>query len=82
MKKAAIILLGGLVFIALAGTAIAETVAPQVPVSVPDAQNQDFYKQMYEYCHGPNGMMNRCFGGNYGTAPQGFGPMMGGMMGW
>ena len=50
---------------------------------VPDAANQEFYQQMYEYCHGPIGMMNKYFGGNNGAASQGFfGRMMGGMMGW
>lgn len=83
MKKAGIILIGGLLLILMAGTAIAETVAPQAPMPVPDAANQEFYQQMYEYCHGPIGMMNKYFGGNNGAASQGFfGRMMGGMMGW
>jgi len=73
MKKASIILIGGLLLIALAGTAIADTDTPQAPVPVPDGQNQEFFQQMYEYCHGPNGVMNKYFGnGGNGAAPQGF----------
>jgi hypothetical protein len=86
MKKAGIILIVGLLLVALAGTAIAETVAPKAPVPAPDVSSQEFYQQMYEFCQGPNGMMNRCFGdGNNGAAPQGFGGMggmMSRMMGW
>ncbi|MFZ5945852.1 MAG: hypothetical protein ACOYVD_17305 [Bacillota bacterium] len=84
MKKATIILIGGLLLIAFAGTAIAETApAPQVPV--PNGPNQEFYQQMWNFCHGQNGMMNGYYGN--GAAPQGFGGMMGGsgygpMMGW
>ena len=90
MKKATIILIGGLLLIALAGTAIAETAStPQIPV--PNGPNQEFYQEMYNYCHGQNGqngMMGQYYGnGNNGAAPQGFGGMMGGsgygsMMGW
>jgi len=84
MKKATTILLVGLLLIAFAGTAIAETQTPAP--QVPNGPNQDFYQQMWNFCHGPNGMMNQYFGN--GTAPQGyFGGMMGGngfgsMMGW
>jgi len=84
MKKATTILMVGLLLMAFAGTAIAETQTPAPEVPVP---NQDFYQQMWNYCHGSNGMMNGYYGGNNGAAPQGFGGMMGGsgygsMMGW
>jgi len=86
MKKATIILIGGLLLIALAGTAIAETITPKAPIPGQDPSSQEFYQQMYEYCHGTNGVMNGYFGnGNNGAAPQGVGGMMGGygsMMGW
>jgi len=86
MKKATIILIGGLLLIALAGTAIAETITPQAPIPGQDPSSQEFYQQMYEYCHGTNGVMNGYFGiGNNGAVPQGVGGMMGGygsMMGW
>jgi len=82
MKKATIILIGGLLLIALAGTAIAETNNPAPQVPVPNGPNQEFYQEMYNYCHGQNGqngMMGQYYGnGNNGAAPQGFG----GMMGW
>jgi hypothetical protein len=83
VKKAVIILIGGLLLIALAGTAIADTKAPQAPL--PNVPDQEFFQQMWNYCHGPNGMMNYYYGN--GAVPQGFGGMMGGygygpMMGW
>jgi len=79
MKKATIILIGGLLLIALAGTAIAETNTPAPQVPVANGPNQDFYQEMYNYCYGQNGMMGQYYGNeNNGTAPQGFG----GMMGW
>lgn len=78
MKKAGIILIAGLMLMVVAGTAIAEISTPEVPVPTPDVQNQEFYQQMYEYCHGSNGMMNGYFGDGNNGATQGFG----GMMGW
>jgi len=76
MKKATIILMVGLLLIAITGTAIAETQTPAPQVL--NGPNQDFYQQMWNFCHGSNGMMNGYYGGNNGAAPQGFG----GMMGW
>ncbi|MFZ7103998.1 MAG: hypothetical protein ACOWWO_15270 [Peptococcaceae bacterium] len=85
MKKATIILVVGALLIVLAGTAVAET---NNPAPAPNAPNQEFLQQMWNYCHGQNGMMNGYYYGNgNGAAPQGFGGMMGGygygsMMGW
>jgi hypothetical protein len=91
-KKATTILIVGLLLIAFAGTAIAESQPPAPQVPVPNAPNQDFYQQMWNFCHGPNGMMNQYYGN--GAAPQSYGMMgrmmrgmmggngFGGMMGW
>lgn len=76
MKKATTILLVGLLLMAFAGTVMAETQTPTPQVPVP---NQDFFQQMWNLCHGPNGMMNGYLGGNNNAAPQGF---FGRMMGW
>ncbi|MBZ4655336.1 MAG: hypothetical protein JG781_2695 [Peptococcaceae bacterium] len=89
MKKSIIFLVVGLLLIGIAGTAIAasdsqDTTAqapviqtPQSQAPVPPQPGQDFWQQMYAYCHGPNGgVMSQFFGNGY--APQGFSGMMGG----
>ncbi|MDK2823616.1 MAG: hypothetical protein PWQ67_150 [Clostridia bacterium] len=80
MKKSLVLTLAGLLILGLlATTAFAET-ANQVAPQFPQAPNQEFFQQMWNFCHGPNGMMNYYYGnGNVPAAPQGF---YGGMMGW
>lgn len=84
MKKSVILTVSALLVLGLlASVSFAETpnqVQPPFP-----GQNQEFFQQMWNYCHGPNGMMNYYYGNGNMPAPQGYyggGMMGGGMMGW
>lgn len=79
MKKAGIILIVGLLLMVMAGTAIAQSNTPEAPLPKFDGQDQETLQKMYDYCHGPNGVMNKYYDdGNNEAAPQGFAGMMGG----
>lgn len=73
MKKGLGLLIIGLVMLGVAGTALA---AANDTTPVPDTSSPDYYQQMYNACHGPNGYMSKYFGS--GNQQQNYGGMMGG----
>jgi len=81
MKKSVILMVTALLVLGLLATVAFADTPKQVQPPFPQGQDQEFFQQMWNYCHGPNGMMNYYYGNGNVPAPQGnFGGM--GMMGW
>lgn len=74
MKKGLILLVVGVMLIVMAGTALAATVEEK---PIPGQSREEYYQEMYEACHGPNGFMTRYYnnGDVNGALQQGYGMM-------
>ncbi len=72
-KKYLVFMVVGLLLITIGGTALA---ASNIEKQDPVGSSDEFYRQMFEACHGPNGYMTKYFEKN-GGVPQSFDWMMG-----